>query len=69
MGGRRGISVKTYYSPGALGFNLEKNVESWNFQKSYLNAHYTPWWKVPQNPSGGKIVFKMATIATDSLLL
>ena len=29
-------------SPGALGFNLEKNVESWNFQGGYLNANLTP---------------------------
>ena len=26
-------------SPGASGFNLEKNVESWNFQEGYLNTH------------------------------
>ena len=37
------ISRNMFISPGALGFNLEKNVESWNFQESYLDAHLTPW--------------------------
>ena len=45
-------------SPGALGFNPEKNVEIWNFQESYLDAHLTPWWKVPKNPSGGKKIIQ-----------
>ena len=56
-------------SPGALGFNLEKNVESWNFQESYFDAHLTPWWKVSKNPSGGIFLFKMAAIAIVCLLL
>ena len=55
--------------PGALGFNLEKNVDSWNFQESYLDAHLTPLWKVPKNPSEGNFLFKMAAIATDWLFL
>ena len=47
------VSYNTSYSPWAIGFNLEKNVESWNFQESYLDTHLTPWCKVPKNPSGG----------------
>ena len=39
-------------SSGALAFNQRKNWKSWNFQKSYLDVHLTPWCKVPQNPSG-----------------
>ena len=27
-----------------------KKVESWNFQESYLDAHLTPWCKVPLTP-------------------
>ena len=56
-------------SPGALSFNLEKNVESWNFQESYLDAHQTPWWKSLKIPAEENFLFKMAAIATDSLLL
>ena len=57
-----------HISPGALGFNLEKKVESWNFQESYLDAHLTPWWEVQKNPSGGIFLFKMATIGAGRLL-
>ena len=33
--------------------NIPENFSRWNFQESYLDAHLTPWWKVPKNPSGG----------------
>ena len=57
-----------YISPGALGFNLEKKVESWNFQEGYLNAHLTPSHKVPKNPRRGKCLPTMAAIATSWVL-
>ena len=46
------------FSPGALAQKScqpGKNVESWNFKASYLDAHLKPWCKVPKNPSGGNI--------------
>ena len=55
-------------SPGALGFNLEKNVEGWNFQEGYLNTHLTPSYKVPQNPGKWKVLPTMAAIATGWVL-
>ena len=34
-----GNIVNSVISPGALRFNLKKNVESWKFQENYLDAH------------------------------
>ena len=45
-----------------------KNVESWNFQEGYLNAHLTPLYKVPKNPRRGKFLPTMAAIATGWVL-
>ena len=55
--GMWGLWKKVYmgHNPGALAQNScqpGKNVESWNFQQSYLDAHLIPWCKVPKNPSG-----------------
>ena len=36
-----------------------KNVETWNFQESYLHAHLTPWWNVAKNPSGGNFFIQV----------
>ena len=33
------VDTESQFSPGALGLNLEKIVESWNFQESYLDDH------------------------------
>ena len=55
-------------SPGALGFNLENNVESWNFQEGNLNTHLTPSYKVPKNPRRGNFLPTMAAIATGWVL-
>ena len=64
------VSSVCTISPGALGLNMKKNVESWNFQESYLDAHLTPWWKVPKNPSGGIFFLsKMAAVGAGRLLL
>ena len=57
------------YSPEASGFNLKKNVESWNFQESYLDAHLTPWWKAPNNSQRRKIFIQEGSFATGRLLL
>ena len=45
------------HSTGALEFNLVKSEESWNFQESFLDAHLTTWYKVPQNSTGREIFY------------
>ena len=36
---------------GALGFNIEKNLESRNCQQCYSDAHLMPWHKVQKIPA------------------